>query len=222
MELLKKQKEYCRMFPDKKRILSIDELPDLSLNLAVNLFRSGGIFIYPTDTIYGFGGNPFNENVIRRIGEIKGRDENKQFIWLLSDLENVLNYVELSSNYHYDFLNKIWPGPVSAVFNLNERTRLLTNSETIAIRVPDNEFCHSLLTELSQPLISTSVNFSNEKPLIEIKEIIKNFSNLVDAIFHTSESNINVQSTIMNLTSEEPKLIREGSIKFIELLKNLS
>ena len=207
---------------DTKNIISVDEQPDLSLNLAVDLYQSGKIFIYPTDTIYGIGGNPFDEEVIRKISEIKGRVEKKQFIWLLSDLEKVLNYVKLHSKHHYDFLLKIWPGPVSVVFDLNERVRETTKFDTIAIRVPDNKFCQELLKELSQPLISTSVNYSNEKPMMDIEKIIQNFSEQVDAIFYGVESTDKVHSTIINLTQEEPKLIREGSIKFIELLKNLS
>ena len=77
------------------------------------------------------------------------------------------------------------------------------------------------LAEIKQPLISTSVNFSNQKSLIDSKDIIENFSDIVDVIFFTTESTSKLSSTIIDLTTEEPKLIREGSVKFIELLENL-
>jgi L-threonylcarbamoyladenylate synthase len=204
-----------------KNILDIDEQPERSIDLAVNLYQSGSIFIYPTDTIYGIGGNPFDENVVNRITEIKGRNEKKQYIWLLSDLDSVLNYAELDSERYYDLLQKIWPAPVSVILNLNERTIQTTKFETIAIRVPDNDFCQRLLVEIKQPLISTSVNYSNQKSLSDGKDIIEKFSHIVDAIFFTTEPTSKLSSTIIDLTTEEPKLIREGSIKFIELLKNL-
>jgi len=204
-----------------KNILDIDEQPERSIDLAVNLYQSGNIFIYPTDTIYGIGGNPFDENVVNRITEIKGRDKKKQYIWLLSDLDSVLNYVELDSERYYDLLQKIWPGPVSVILNLNERTKQITKFETIAFRVPDNDFCQRLLGEIKQPLISTSANLSNRKSLVDDKDIIENFSDFVDAIFFTTETTSKLSSTIIDLTTEEPKLIREGSIKFIELLENL-
>jgi L-threonylcarbamoyladenylate synthase len=204
-----------------KNILDINKQLERSIDLAVNLYRSGKIFIYPTDTIYGIGGNPFDENVVNRITEIKGRNEKKQYIWLLSNLESVLNYAELDSEKYYAFLQKIWPAPVSVILNLNERTKQITNFETIAFRVPDNDFCQRLLGEIKQPLISTSVNFSNQKSLVDGKDIIDNFSDIVDAIFFTTESTSKLSSTIIDMTAEEPKLIREGSVKFIELLENL-
>lgn len=209
------------MSNENKNIVNIDEQFELAIDLSVNLYQSGKIFIYPTDTIYGIGGNPFDKKVIERVSEIKGRNEKKQFIWLLSDLENVLNYVELSSDTHYNLLQNIWPGPVSVVFELNERTNQITNFDTIAIRVPDNYFCQRLLKEIKQPLISTSVNFSGQAPLTDNKEIIEQFSPIVDATFLTSANTIGLHSTIIDLSKKEPQLIREGSVKFIELLKNL-
>ena len=91
-----------------KNILDIDEQPERSIDLVVNLYQSGKIFIYPTDTIYGIGGNPFDENVENRITEIKGRNQKKQYIWLLSNLDSVLNYAELDSVRYYNFLQKIF------------------------------------------------------------------------------------------------------------------
>lgn len=209
------------MSNEHKNIINIDEQFESAIDLSVNLYQSGKIFIYPTDTIYGIGGNPFDKRVIERISEIKGRNEKKQYIWLLSDLESVLNYVELSSDTHYNLLQNIWPGPVSVVFKLNERTNLITNFDSIAIRVPDNYFCQRLLKEIKQPLISTSVNFSSQAPLTDNSKIIENFSPIVDATFLTTANTIGLHSTIIDLSIKEPQLIREGSVKFIELLKNL-
>lgn len=205
-----------------KNLISIDEHPESSLTLAVGLYQSGRIFIYPTDTIYGIGGNPFDEKVVKRISDIKGRNEKKQFVWLISDFENLLNYVEVTFENHIDFFQRIWPGPVSVVLNLNERTKKKTDFNTIAIRIPDNNFCQKLLTEIKQPLISTSVNRSGQEPANQIEQIAKEFSREVDAIIYHSEPVQHFSSTIMDLTTEQPKLIREGSIKFVELLKNFN
>lgn len=205
-----------------QKIINVDENPDLALNLAAELYQSGKIFIYPTDTIYGIGGNPFSEDVVRRIAEIKGRDYKKQFIWLLSDLENLMNYVDIIYQNHIEFLRKIWPAPVTIILNLNERTQKITKCNTIAARIPKNDFCLKLLIEISRPLVSTSVNKSGEKPLNQIGEIVKTFSHQVDAIFFNSEKEEKKFSTIIDLTSGKPKLIREGSVKFVELLQNLS
>ena len=210
------------MDADQNKIINIDENPESALILAADLFHAGKIFIYPTDTIYGIGGNPFDENVVRRIADIKGRNEKKQYIWLLSDFENLMNYVEITSEIYLDFLQKIWPAPVTVILNLNERTKKITNQDTIAVRIPQNDFCLKLLKEISRPLISTSVNKTGENPLNEIDQIVNNFLPDVDAIIFYSETTEKISSTIIDLTSKQPKLVREGSIKFVELLQNLS
>jgi L-threonylcarbamoyladenylate synthase len=210
------------MQADQKFIINIDENPESALNLAVELFHSGKIFIYPTDTIYGIGGNPFDENVLKRISDIKGRNEKKLFIWLLSDFENLMNYVDVTYDIHLDFLQKIWPAPVTVILNLNARTKKIISQDTIAVRIPQNDFCLKLLKEISRPLISTSVNRSGEDPLKYFDQIVSGFSQDVDAIVYYSEIIEKKSSTIIDLTSKQPKLIREGSIKFVELLQNFS
>lgn len=210
------------MQADQIKIINIEESLESALSLSAELYHSGKIFIYPTDTIYGIGGNPFDVNVVKRISDIKGRDEKKQFIWLISDFENLMNYVEVIFENHMDFLQKIWPTPVTVILKLNERTKNIINQETIAVRIPQNDFCLKLLKEISRPLISTSVNRSGENPINQIDKIVQNFSSDVDAILIHPESSEKKSSTIIDLTSKQPKLIREGPIKFVELLKNFS
>jgi len=207
---------------DSDKIINAQENLDSTLSLATNLYHSGKIFIYPTDTIYGIGGNPFDPKVVKRISEIKGRNEKKQFIWLIYNFENLLNYAEISYENHLDFLQAIWPGPVSVVLNLSERIRKVADTETIAFRIPKNNFCEKLLEEIKQPLISTSVNHSGQKPVNQIEDLKVKFSTDVDAIFFNPDPVTEISSTIIDLTSDQPKLIREGSIKFVELLKKFN
>jgi L-threonylcarbamoyladenylate synthase len=207
---------------EQKKIINIDEYPDLALMQATDLFHSGNVFIYPTDTIYGIGGNPFDERVVSRITEIKGRNSLKQFIWLLPDLNNVMNYVDIFSANHFEYLQSLWPSPVTVILRLNDRTREITKQETAAIRIPEEKFCLKLLTEISKPLISTSVNKNGGKPLNDVEEIVYNFAQYVDTIFYYSILVEKESSTIIDLTSEKPKLIREGSIKFVELLQKFN
>jgi L-threonylcarbamoyladenylate synthase len=210
------------MQTDQKNIINTNENPESALILAAELFHSRKIFIYPTDTIYGIGGNPFDENVVTRIADIKGRNEKKQFIWLLSDFGSLMNFTDISHETHLEFLQKVWPAPVTVILKLNERTKNIIKQETIAVRIPQNDFCLKLLKEISRPLISTSVNRSGESPLNRIDQIVNNFLQEVDAIFFNAETKEHKSSTIIDLTSKEPKLIREGSIKFVELLKYFS
>ncbi len=204
----------------KVNSLNIDENFDNAVNLATELFFNGGVFIYPTDTIYGFGGNPFNDEVLRKITIIKGRPDWKKYIHLIGSVEILKKYVEFNSEKIFDFLLNIWPNPVSVVLKLNEQTRDILGSETGAFRIPNNRFCLKLLNEIKMPLISTSVNRSGKQPLNDPDMIMQEFGKEVDAIFYTSKKSFFQASTVIDLTDDEPKLIREGKIKFTDITKN--
>jgi L-threonylcarbamoyladenylate synthase len=121
----------------KSILINIDENFDESISIACELFLKGSIFIYPTDTIYGFGGNPFNEMAIKRIGEIKGKVNWRRYIFLISDIEMLKQYADINSEKYLDFLLSIWPNPVSVIIKLNEKYQELLESETGAFRIPN-------------------------------------------------------------------------------------
>lgn len=210
------------MTEEKKSLLmNIDDRFDESVNLASELFLKGSIFIYPTDTIYGFGGNPFNDTAIKKIGKVKGKDNWRRYIFLISDLEMLKNYAYINSEKYLDFLLSIWPNPVSAILKLNEKYQELLHSETGAFRIPNHRFCKSLINEIKMPLVSTSVNRTGKEPLNHPSQIIQEFANEVDAIFYSEKKSFFEASTLIDLTKNEPVLVREGRIKFVELLKKL-
>lgn len=202
-------------------LINIDENFEESVNKAAELYLESGVFVYPTDTIYGFGGNPFNKQVIKRISAIKGRNSEQKFILLIDNLTLILEYITAIPEKNVDFLHKIWPNPVSVILKLNEYLASELGTSTAAFRIPDNRFCKRLLSKLKMPLISTSVNRSGQLPMNDKNQIRYEFGNVVDAIFYTERSATYPASTLIDLTSNEPLLLREGSIKFSELTKYL-
>lgn len=206
----------------KAKIINIDQNFQEAIETAKEIFLNGGIFIYPTDTIYGFGANPFNEEAVQKIGKVKNRDDWKRYIFLIHSVDLLRNYIELKSENHLDFLLSIWPNPVSAILKLNAKTQAILQSETGAFRIPNHRFCQKLLAELKMPLVSTSVNRSNNPPLTEPSLIIDEFSYEVDAIIYTESKSYFEASTLIDLSDEEPKLIREGKFKFEDLIKKMA
>lgn len=200
--------------------INVDENFDKAVKAANELYFNGGVFIYPTDTIYGFGGNPFNDEVLRKITRIKGRPNWRRYIHLVGNVEILMKYVEIKSEKFYDFLIAIWPNPVSVVLNLNQQTRDILGSETGAFRIPNNRFCLRLLNEIKMPLISTSVNRSGKEPMNDPVMITQEFGKEVDAVFYSNKKSFFEASTVIDLSEEEPKLIREGKIKFTDIVKN--
>ena len=164
----------CRLI--QKKLINIEENPDSALMLATELFHSGKIFIYPTDTIYGLVEIRLMKMLLKESLKLKEEMKKNSLSGFFSDFENVMNYTEIIFENHLDFLQKIWPAPVTVILNLNERTKEITNQETAAIRIPQNDFCLKLLKEISRPLISTSVNRSGNDPVTQIEQIISDFS----------------------------------------------
>lgn len=206
----------------KSILINIDENFDESISTACELFLKGSIFIYPTDTIYGFGGNPFNEMAIKRIGEIKGKVNWRRYIFLISDIEMLKHYADINSEKYLDFLLSIWPNPVSVILKLNKKYQELLQSETGAFRIPNHRFCKKLIEELNMPLVSTSVNRTGSEPLNDPSQIIQEFANEVDTIFISDKKSFFEASTLIDLSKSEPVLVREGKIKFVELMKKLN
>jgi len=206
----------------KSLLINIDERFEESISIASELFLKGSIFIYPTDTIYGFGGNPFNEMAIKKISEVKEKINWRRYIFLISDIEILKNYADIDSERYLDFLLSIWPNPVSVILKLNKKYQELLQAETGAFRIPNHRFCYKLISELKMPLVSTSVNRTGNEPMNDSSMIIQEFSNEVDAIFYSNKKSYFEASTLIDLSKDEPALIREGRIKFVELMKKLN
>ncbi len=201
------------------KLIDIDRNFDESIGLAKKIYFEGKVFIYPTDTIYGFGANPFNEEAIKDVDRIKGRKIGKTYILLISEIDILLKYVDINSENHLDFLISIWPNPVSVILNLNTKFQGILHRDNAAFRIPNHRFCLKLLSELKMPLISTSVNRSKQTPIVEPSIIKDEFSSDVDAIFYSQKKSFFQASTIIDLSDSKPTLIREGKIKFDDLLK---
>jgi L-threonylcarbamoyladenylate synthase len=204
------------------KLINVDSDIEFAVSKARKIYHSGGIFIYPTDTIYGFGCNPFNDTALQAINSIKGREEQKLYIFLIDSVSTLLNYIDLNDDQIIAILKKIWPNPISLILKLNYKTRNLLKYDTAAFRIPNNTFCLDLLSELKAPLVSTSVNFSEQQPLTDYPSIKNEFADRVDAIFFMNENENSGASTLVDLTKEHPKILREGKINFMELWQKLS
>lgn len=204
------------------RLINIDVDLHAAVNEAAELFHSGDVFIYPTDTVYGFGCNPFDQSALNKINVLKARKENKRYIILIDSIESLYKYVKPVNDRYAKFLIKLWPNPVSVILNLNQKTGEKLNYENAAFRIPVNNFCITLLNKLDMPLISTSVNLSNEKQLNDYLTIKSNFKDKVSAIFYTNSESDKNPSTIIDLTKTKPVVIREGKINFMELYQKFT
>lgn len=205
------------MIQVETKVISIENNFQEAVAAARDMFLSGRIFVYPTDTIYGIGGNPFNEEVVERIQNIKGRNTDKKFVYLIDSLDTLLKYALFPDENYIDFLLSIWPNPVTAIINLNSSAQNLIGQKDAAFRIPENLFCRKLLSEIKMPMISTSVNRTGMPPLFDSTSILNEFRDEVDGVFYSNGDSLQEASTIISLTEAEIKLVRAGKIPFADI-----
>lgn len=200
-------------------IVNIDKSFNFAVDKAAEIYFRGGTFVYPTDTIYGLGGDPFQVGAKKRIEAAKNREDDKKFVCLIDSLELLERYAAGLSVKQLAFLNKVWPAPLTAVVSLKEEYRADFNSSTVAFRIPNESFCRELLKKIKTPLISTSVNKSGSVPINDPYKIFQDFKNEIDGLFFYEKSGQTNSSTIVKLLGDNIELIREGAVSFERIIE---
>ena len=181
------------------------------ISQAIRVLQDGGLIIYPTDTVYGIGCDIYNKDALQRIYDIKNESETKLFSFICADLKEVSRYTKIS-DYAYKVMRKLLPGPYTFVLPAAKEVpkKLWTKRKTVGIRVPNNNIALTLVKELGNPIISTSVTKRIGDILFDPEEIKTIFNVHVDLMLAagTLEGN---PSTIVDLSNENPVIIREGA-----------
>lgn len=179
----------------------------------VKVLRNGGLVIYPTDTVYGLGCDITNVSALEKIAQIKGvKLEKANFSFICHDLSNLSDYVKQIDTATFKILKRCLPGPYTFILPGNNKLpNVFKKKKTVGIRVPDNSICRKIVEELGNPIVSTSIK--DEDEVIEYTtdpELIQEkWDNLVDVVVNGGYGN-NVASTVIDLTTNEPEVLREG------------
>lgn len=177
---------------------------------AVDVLKDGGVIIYPTDTVYGLGCDLSNKRGIERIYDIKKRNKKQPLSFVCSDLKHISQYA-LVTDYAYKTMKRLLPGPYTFILEASRLVPkiILPKRPTTGIRVPDNEICLSLIRELGQPIISTSVKTLDGEDLGNPLIIDEHFGRIVDLIIDGGI--IDPQpSSVISLIDDNTEIIRIG------------
>ncbi len=196
------------------------------LEKAAEIISRGGVVAAPSDTVYGLFADATNPDAVQRVFRIKHRPETKALPVMVRDAEMAAQLACLDSRLER-ILGMIWPGAVTVIlrkkFNLPE---LLTGGKnTIGLRYPDYKLLHYLIQLVGKPLTATSANISGEEPTNKVEDIIKQFHRGLlrpDLILDAGELKFCEPSTVLDLTSEKPKIIRIGPVNPKKLMEILS
>ena len=194
------------------RIYEENPSPKL-INKVVEVLKDGGLVIYPTDTVYGLGCDITNTSALEKIAQIKGvKLEKANFSFICEDLSNLSDYVKQIDTATFKILKRTLPGPYTFILpGNNNLPNVFKKKDTVGIRVPDNNICRALVSALGNPIVSTSIRDDDE--VLEYTtdpELIKEkWDNLVDIVIDGGYGD-NIPSTVIDLTTAEPEVIREG------------
>jgi L-threonylcarbamoyladenylate synthase len=186
---------------------------------AARVLKSGGVIGYPTETVYGIGCNIFHPAAVSRIYKIKKRPLDKAFILIAADPLQVRAIVAEIPENAERLMESFWPGPLTIVFRASPSLAQteFRRVKTIAVRIPDSAICLSLLKHCGFPLVSTSANASGGPAASNTRDVIALFQNELDLIIDGGSTPGAVPSTIVDVTKNPVKIVREGAITKLEI-----
>jgi L-threonylcarbamoyladenylate synthase len=186
---------------------------------AARTIRLGGVIAFRTDTFYGLGADPFNCEALRKIRHLKGREEGKPILLLISDLSEVGRFITNQSEVFKSVADRFWPGPITLIGRARSELpmELTAGTQTIGLRLPNDDNVRALVCACGGAMTATSANVSGQPPARSAEEVANYFPNGVDLILDGGEVTMTEPSTVVDLSGAEPHLVREGAIKREEL-----
>tara|TARA_B100001175_G_scaffold271565_1_gene244333 strand:+ start:668 stop:1261 length:594 start_codon:yes stop_codon:yes gene_type:complete len=185
---------------------------DEGIRKSVEIIENGGVIIFPTDTVYGIGCNPYDANAVKKIYEIKSREKIKSLPVLASSIE-IVKQISIIDEFTEKIIKKYWPGPLTLILKLKDKNlkESLNLEDKIAVRIP-NSVCTLKLLNKCNLLVGTSANVSGDSSFTDPQECMKNvkkYDVFVDGGTITSKG----ESTIIEIENEKIHVIREGALK---------
>lgn len=187
------------------------------------IVRGGGLLIYPTDTFYGIGVDPFQSAAVDRIFVVKGRAPNKPILVLVAALEEAQRCADLEVEYFDRLTEAFWPGPLTLVLPGSPRlpSNVTAGTGKIGIRLPGSQVAREIVGGCGGVLTGTSANLSGDKDPREIRTIADSVARVADLIIDVGVSPSRVPSTLLDLTGLSPRILRRGAIPLSEIEKAL-
>jgi len=186
----------------------------------VKILQKGGVIAFPTDTVYGLGADAFNSTAVERIYEIKNRPKHRQLPLLIADVDRLITLADPIPEIAWFLARRFWPGGLTLVLPKKDSLPAhLAPNPTIALRVPDHPVCLALFQHLENPIIGTSANISGQPAALTAEEVGQQLGGKIDFIINGGKCPGGKESTVVDVTCESPKILRQGIILSHEIDK---
>jgi len=182
-----------------------------------DFLSKGGIILYPTDTLYGLGVDALNVEALKKLKQLKGRDEGKPISIIVCDMEMAGVYAEITP-LAKKLAEKFLPGKLTLVLKANDKLpeELTSGTGTVGIRIPKHHLCIHIVREFGKPITATSANVADMEAKNSVEEILDQFqerSVMIDRVIDTGKLPDSLPSTVVDARGEKPIVLREGAIK---------
>ena len=183
------------------------------------LIKEGKLVVFPTETVYGLGVNALDDNAVKKIFIAKGRPSDNPLIVHISDRNMLETVVKDIPEQAKKLMRCFWPGPLTIIFNKKEivPNSVTCNLSTVAVRMPSHPIARQLIKESGVPIAAPSANISGKPSTTTAQHVIDDLRDKVDAIIDGGESNIGLESTVIDVSGKIPTLLRPGGITLEQL-----
>ena len=202
--------------------MSILKATPENVRVASRTVGNGGLVVYPTDTVYGLGCDSFNVNAVKRVFRAKG--DRRKPLPILSCSVADLRKIAYLSDMARKIAVKFWPGPLTIIVPKKPALPDIVTCDlgSVGVRVPEHDVAVQLIRLSDGLLIGTSANKTGQKPACTAREALEQLGEEVDVILDGGPAPLGEPSTVVDLTTEKPKILREGPIAFKDILEALS
>ncbi|MBU4204494.1 MAG: threonylcarbamoyl-AMP synthase [Acidobacteria bacterium] len=208
----------------KTKIIKINpEKPEISkVKIAAETLRKGGLVAFPTETVYGLGADAFNSEAIKKIFEAKGRPIDNPLIIHIADKKEVYRLAREVPREAEKLINKFWPGPLTIILKKSNIVSdiITAGLDSVAIRMPNNKIALTLIKKSKVPIVAPSANLSGKPSPTMAEHAIQDLYGKIEIIIDGGETDIGVESTVLDLTTNPPTLLRPGGVD-LEKLKEV-
>lgn len=182
--------------------------------IAAEIIKKGGLVAIPTETVYGLGANGLDEAAVAKIFEAKGRPQDNPLILHVSEASEIAKYCHDIPQAAYDLAAAFWPGPLTMVLPARKIVprRTTAGLETVAVRCPDCEITREIIRLSGVPIAAPSANLSGKPSTTTAEHVRHDHDGRIDAIVDGGPCRVGVESTIVDLTEDRPRLLRPGGI----------
>ncbi len=181
---------------------------------AAEIIRRGGLVAVPTETVYGLGANGLDESAVKRIFEVKGRPQDNPLILHISGAEQIGDFCRDVPQSAYDLAAAFWPGPLTMVLHAREVVPKRTTGglDTVAVRCPDCAVTRQIIRLAGVPLAAPSANLSGKPSTTTAAHVLHDHDGKIPLVVDGGPCRVGVESTIVDLTEERPRILRPGGI----------